>query len=125
MDRKIAIMVGAAAALATGPALAAPATGSPAVPAASSYAELLQPIPNAVERLQIADAQADSAPARLIEAQYGNGQQYNNHHHHHHQNHNRRWYRQRGYVWYNGAWVMRPRAHHHHHHHQNDNPNPY
>ena len=116
MKRKTAMMMGAAAALATGPALAAPAAApsEPAEPAAASYADLLQPIPNAVERLKIADMQEDNAASapKLIEAQY-NG--YNNHHHHHH-HHNRRWYMSRGYVWMNGTWVMRPRHHHHHHH---------
>jgi hypothetical protein len=111
MDRKTAILLGAASALATGPAFAAPiGPQATPVPVAASYAELLQPIPNAVERLRAADAQADLTPARLIDAQY-----VRQHHHHHH--HDRRWYQQNGYSWYNGAWVLRPRAHHHHHHH--------
>ena len=90
MNRKTVMLIGAAAALAAGPTLAAPA--EPAIPAAASYADLLQPIPNAVERLKIADMQEDqAAPApRLIEAQY------NAHHHHHHR--------------------RRVRRHHHHHH---------
>jgi hypothetical protein len=92
MNRKTVILMGAAAALSAGPALAAPV--EPAVPAAATYSDLLQPIPNAAERLKIADMQEDQAtPApRLIEAQY-----YAHHHHHHH----RRRYR---------------RQHHHHHH---------
>jgi hypothetical protein len=83
---------------------------APAVPVAASYAELLQPIPNAVERLRAADAEADARPARLIEAQYVA------HHHHHHHHHNRGWYLKNGYVWLGGAWVLRPHHHHHHHH---------
>jgi hypothetical protein len=110
MNRKTAVWLGAATALAAGPALAAPET-SP-VPVAASYAELLQPIPNAVERLKAADAQPDLRPARLIDVQYNA-----HHHHHHHNHHNRRWYIQNGYSWYGGAWVLRPRPHHHHHHH--------
>ncbi|MGH7025232.1 MAG: hypothetical protein ACREEB_16815 [Caulobacteraceae bacterium] len=113
MKRKTAIMMGAAAALTAGPALAAaPAIDQPAAPQASSYADLLQPIPNAVERLRIADAQAAGQPARLIEAQYRN-----HHHHHHHHHHDRNWYLSHGYYWFGGAWVLRPRPHHHHHHH--------
>ena len=110
MDRKIATMVGAAAALATGPALAA----RPAVPVAASYAELLEPIPNAAERLQIADAEDAAQPARLIEAQWAY------HHHHHHHHHLRRWYMQHGYYWSGGRWVLRPVRHHHHHHHHHN-----
>ena len=117
MNRKTTILVGAAAALTAAPALAAPAISpaEPAVPAASSYSDLLQPIPNAVERLKIADMQEDAAPApRLIQAQY--------HHHHHHHHHNRGWYTSHGYVFLNGAWVLRPRNHHHHHHHNSYPP---
>jgi dienelactone hydrolase len=115
MKRKTATLVGAAAALVAGPALAAltPAEASP-VPTAASYAELLQPIPNATERLRLADAQsAADAPARIIPAQY-------HHHHHHHHHHNRRWYRSHGYFWSGGAWVLRPRHHHHHHNHNHN-----
>jgi hypothetical protein len=86
---------------------------------AQSFSELLQPIPNATEKLQIADMQAAREEPRLIEAQYVN------HHHHHHHHHNRRWYLRNGYYWYGGAWVLRPRNnhHHHHHHHHNNYPN--
>ncbi len=115
MDRKTATLIGAAAALAAGPALAAPTGSEAPVPVAASYAELLQPIPNAVERLKIADTQADLAPARLIDAQY----LAHHHHHHHHHHHNRAWYLRNGYSWFGGAWVLHPRHHHHHHHHHN------
>jgi hypothetical protein len=116
MDRKTATLVGAAAALASSPAFAAPTTAeAPAVPVAASYAELLKPIPNAMERLRIADAEAAAKPPRLIEAQW-----VAHHHHHHHHHHNRRWYLQNGYYWYGGAWMLRPRHHHHHHHHHHD-----
>ncbi len=124
MERKTAAMVGAAAALAVTPALAAPVVAPP-VPPASSYAELLQPIPNAVERLKAADAQAEAKPAGLIDVQYHHHHNnYNAHHHHnnynsHHHHHNRWWYRHNGYVWFGGNWVTGDfyRAHHHHHHH--------
>jgi hypothetical protein len=96
MDRKTATVVGAAAALAAGAGMAQAAPPAPAVPAAASYADLLQPIPNAVERLKMSDMEIASRPARLIEAQY---------YHHHHHHHDNSWYQQRGYVWRGGAWV--------------------
>lgn len=121
MDGKTITLVGAAAALAAGPALATPLPVTPAV--ATSYAELLEPIPNAGEQLKLADAQ-DAARPQLIQAQYyGNGNDHH-HHHHHHSHHNRRWYQTHGYYWFGGAWVLRPPHHHHHHqqhhHHNND-----
>ena len=59
---------------------------------ASSYAELIRPIPNAVALLRVADDQQPvSEEAGVQLAQF--------HHHHHHHHHYRRHY------------------HHHHHHH--------
>jgi hypothetical protein len=111
MDPKTVTLFGAAVALAAGPALAAPAAQGPAVPVAASYAELLTPIPNAVERLRVSDAEWQAQQPRLIQVQYAA------HHHHHHHHHSRRWYMRHGYYWTNGAWALRPRPHHHHHHH--------
>jgi G3E family GTPase len=76
-----------------------------ALPAAS-YADLLEPIPNAVERLKIADAQ-EAPQARLIEAQYAPAEPpvVAHHHHHHHHHH---WRRHRRHYYHH---------HHHHHHH--------
>lgn len=117
MDRKTATIMGAAAALAASPALAgSEAAPAPSTPVAASYAELLEPIPNAIERLRASDAEAAAKPARLILAQYADQ---HHHHHHHHHHHTRRWYRQHGYSWSNGAWILGPRPHHHHHHHNN------
>jgi hypothetical protein len=112
MDGKVTTGIGVAAALVAGPSVASPTPNEPAVPPAASYAELLQPIPNAVERLAQSNAEAAARPAALIPVQY------QDHHHHHH--HSSDWYRQNGYVWSGGAWVLRPRSHHHHHHHSND-----
>ena len=79
---------------------AAAATPSdPAVPQAQSYSELLDPIPNAAERLRLADSQQQPA-ARLIEAQYVPGPVAHHHHHHH--------------------WRRHWRRHHHHHHHHSN-----
>jgi hypothetical protein len=78
------------------PAVSAVAHATPtyAVAPAASYAELLEPIPNASERLRLADAESANEQPKLILAQYY-------HHHHHH------WRR----------WRRRHYHHHHHHHH--------
>ena len=113
MERRTEIMVGAAAAALTAasPMLGTPAAAQP-IPAAVSYADLLEPVPHAVERLNAADR-----AARLIPVQYQQDGPQAHHHHHHHHHHSRRWYRANGYVWSGGAWVLRPVNHHHHHHH--------
>ena len=107
-----------AAALAAGPAAAhASDIVAGPIPLAHSYADLLEPIPNALERLKAADSQAASEEGRLVEAQYspqGPGPAYHHHHHHHH---SRRWYMRHGYFWNGGQWMLRPVPHHHHHHH--------
>ncbi|HEY1426643.1 MAG TPA: hypothetical protein VGF50_08230 [Caulobacteraceae bacterium] len=113
MDGKIATLVGAAALAAT-PVIAGAGTiaaSGPAVPVAATYAELLSPIPNASERLRIADAQAESGQPRLIETQY-----VAHHHHHHHQVYHRR-YRHLLHR----RFRHEVRAHHHHHHHHDTN----
>jgi len=111
MDGKIGTLAGLAA-LVAAPALASVPADTPAVPVASSYSELLDPIPNAAERLLLADAQEQAQAPRLIAAQF-------HHHHHHHHHHGRAWYMQHGYYWFGGRWVLRPVHHHHHHHHHN------
>jgi hypothetical protein len=74
-----------------------------AIPAVASYADLLQPIPDAVERLRMADAEAAAEhPAVLIEAQYAD-----HHHHHHHRRHRVR-------------RIIRQIVHPHHHHHNHN-----
>jgi hypothetical protein len=111
MGNRTTRVVGAVAALAAGPALGAPVLPhEPAVPIAASYAELLQPIPDAVARLKLADAEAAQQPARVVPVQYHD-------HHHHHHHHTRGWYRSHGYVWSGNGWILRPVPHHHHHHH--------
>ena len=101
MDKTLPLGVAAAiSALVALPAAAAP-TPAPVVPQAQSYAELLEPIPNAVERLRLADTQ-DAPRARLIEAQYYPPPADHHHHHHHWRRHRRHYHN-----------------HHHHHHHSN------
>jgi hypothetical protein len=89
MAKMLAGLVGAVTVAAVG----APGHADAAMQA-SSYADLLKPIPNAVEVLKALDAEAQPE-AMVQEVQY-----YHHHHHHHHH----RYYRRRYY-------------HHHHHHH--------
>jgi hypothetical protein len=102
MDKKVAGLLGAAAALTTLTAAqaAAPAQSQPA----ATYRDLLNPVANPVEALKADDAQlaqkTDAAPSGTQVAQVF----YHHHHHHHH------------HV------IIRPfrrhwRHHHHHHHH--------
>jgi hypothetical protein len=98
MDKRIAGLLGAAAAL-TAVNSADAATPAPTLEPIGSYRDLLEPIPNALALLKNEDAQSGSVEAtgntRL--AQHHHHHRYYRHHHHH------RYYR-----------------HHHHHHHHWD-----
>jgi hypothetical protein len=105
MDKKLMGVLGAAstlALLAGGAAAATPteASGLELRPA-QSFAELLDPIPNAIETLKAEDQKGPPATESSTEkvAQY-----YYHHHHHHHQ-----YYYHPPHRYY---------YHHHHHHHQ-------
>lgn len=89
MDKKIAGLLGAAAALTvtTGAGTQAAPVQQPA--AATTYADLLKPVPNAVAALIKDDAARAQAKPRVELAQFS---RHDHHHHHHH-------------------------SHHHHHHH--------
>jgi hypothetical protein len=105
MDKKIAGLLGAVAAVgAMNTVQAAPAPNPTETLRANSFAELLEPIPNAAALLQAVDEQApaESAGANVQLAQY--------HHHHHHHHHH-------AYRRYVPRIVVVPRRHHHHHHH--------
>jgi hypothetical protein len=115
MKRNTAMLTGAAAMALGGGAVMAPVAMADPIPAASSYADLLEPVPDARARLHADDALADSN-AHLIPAQLNIGIGVGHHHHHHH-HYSARWYRNHGYVWNGQMWVIRPRMHHHHHHH--------
>jgi hypothetical protein len=94
LDKKMAGLLGAVAALGTlGTAQATTAPAPTDVLTASSYAELLQPIPDAGAKLKALDEQQ-----RAGAGEKGVQLAYRHHHHHHHH------YRRR-------------RHHHHHHHH--------
>jgi hypothetical protein len=104
MDKKIAGLLGAAVALGTlGSAQAAPAPATTDVLKVSSFADLLEPIPNAVALLQAVD---ESAPQASAEGNVQVAQYYHHHHHHHHH----------GYRRIVPRIVFGPRWHHHHHH---------
>ena len=127
-------------ALAVTPALGAQAAHAqePAVPVANSYSDLLEPIPDATERLKLADLQAAAAPAHLIRAEWGEGRAHHHHHHHHHHNnyygapyyspyyspyygsaYSPYYTQPYGYtVYYGGGYYRRDVRRHHHHHHQ-------
>jgi hypothetical protein len=102
MDKKIAGLLGAAAALTSMTAANAATTVQGEPSQVASYAELLNPVPNAVAQLIADDAARE---ARL----HGSGMEVaqiqievgRHHHHHHHRYHRRH------------------RHHHHHHHHSN------
>jgi hypothetical protein len=83
MDKKIAALLGAAAALTTvggAQATTAPAAGTEPL---TSYRDLLKPIPNALALLRADDERISQNPARPVQvAQY-----YHHHHHHHHHHH--------------------------------------
>ena len=109
MDKKIAGLLGAVATLGTFTAAdAAPAPAPTDILRANSFADLLEPIPNAVALLQAVE---ESAPAPATEnvqmAQY----YYHHHHHHHSFYHHHHSYYPRVIV------VPRYRRYYHHHHH--------
>ena len=108
MDKKIAGLLGAVATL--GGFNAAQASPEPApadILQANSFADLLEPIPNAAALLQAVD---ESAPAQSADQNVQLAQIYIEHHHHHHHHSQYRRYAPR-------IVVVPPRYRHHHHHH--------
>ena len=100
MEKKIAGVLGAVAALTTLTAAQAAPTD---VLRANSYAELLNPIPDATAKLRVLNEREASQPAeqeKTLQLAY--------HHHHHH--HHRAYFRRPVIV------VPHRRYHHHHHH---------
>jgi hypothetical protein len=114
MEKKIAGLIGAIASLGAFTAAEAAPVAMPApseILKADSYADLLEPIPNAVALLQVVDEAGPTSSVadnvQLVQFYY--------HHHHHHHHHSQ--YRRR----YAPRIVVVPprfrRYHHHHHHH--------
>jgi hypothetical protein len=111
MDKKIAGLLGAVAAVgALGTAQASTAPAPTDVLKANSYADLLEPIPNAAKVLQALDEQASPAAEPKVEL----AQWYHHHHHHHHHHFYGRGY---GYGYGPRVYVVPRRYYHHHHHH--------
>jgi hypothetical protein len=112
VDKKLAGLLGAAAALTTMTAAqAAPVQATEPLPA-KSYRDLLDPIPNALPLLKADDARLATAPAntrtRLAQVSVQIG-----HHHHHHHHHG---VRIRVGHHHHHHHVVRIGHHHHHHH---------
>jgi len=106
MDKKLAGLLGAAAALTTlGGAQAAPAPVQ-TLPAAANYSDLLEPVPNAASILAADDQRVQDQQPTVQLAQY-------HHHHHHHVVIRRRHHHHHHVV------IIRRHHHHHHHHHHN------
>src|SRR6202162_405054 len=87
MDKKIAGLLGAVATL--GSFTAAEAVAAPAptdVLRANSFADLLEPIPNAVALLQAVD---ESGPVASADENIQLAQYHHHHHHHHHSQYRR------------------------------------
>jgi hypothetical protein len=123
MTTKTAGVLGAVTLLAGASAAhAAPAVdaGLAEVMNVTSYAELLQPIPNAMALLRASDAQAQATPLPLategdgtvVEAQF-----YHHHHHHHGRFHHHGYFRGGPFFHHHHHGFYRRFYHHHHHHH--------
>ena len=113
MDKKIAGLLGAAAAVATvggAQASTAPAQAPNDPLTARSYADLLTPIPNATEALIADNSRLEAKPSEGVQLA-----QYYHHHHHHHHHGYYRYYHHHHHHHHHGYY--RYRHHHHHHHH--------
>jgi hypothetical protein len=100
MDKRIAGLLGAAAAITTVSGVQAATPPTTELAPATNYADLLQPVPNPVAALKADDARlarqsATGERVAQISVQVG-------HHHHHHHHHR--------------AVVVHHHHHHHHHH---------
>jgi hypothetical protein len=130
MEIKTFGLLGAISSLVALPGMAVSAATpfQPGVPRAQSFAELLEPIPNAVERLKIADAQDAAPQPGLVKAQYYVLRRYHRHYYHPrviirryyvpYYRHRRHYYHY-GYVrpYFPYGYPYFYHHHHHHHHH--------
>jgi len=108
MDKRIAGLLGAAAAFTAVTAAQATTAPTPELAPATSYRDLLDPIPNAVPVLKAEEARRAERSANEV-AQIS--VQVGHHHHHHHHHHHGVVVRLRPHH---------PHHHHHHHHHHHD-----
>ena len=113
MDKKVAGLLGAMASIgALTTAQAAPSPNPTDMLQVNSFAELLEPIPDAAARLKAVDeARSQEMSGHVQLAQY-----YHHHHHHHHHHHAfyPRYYEPEVVI---VPRYRRPYYHHHHHHH--------
>jgi hypothetical protein len=110
MDKRIVGLAGVISGLASldgaqAAAIAAPNADGP--PTARSYADLLDPIPNALALLRAADAAAVAGGLAQSAGTNPDVKLAYYHHHHHH------WY----YHHHHRYWRRYYHHHHHHHHH--------
>jgi hypothetical protein len=118
MQKKIAGLLGAMATLGAVSAAQAAPTPAPApsdVLRANSFADLLEPIPNAATLLLALDQSGPNASAR------DNVQMAQMHHHHHHHHHGMRRVIRRMMGHHHHHHHHHHFRHHHHHHHHHDN----
>jgi hypothetical protein len=114
MRKKIAGLLGAMATLGAFSAVQAAPTPAPTdVLKANSFADLLEPIPNAATLLLAVDESGSGASAK------GNVQLAQMHHHHHHHHHGMRRVIRRMMGHHHHHHHHHFRHHHHHHHHHN------
>jgi hypothetical protein len=115
MDKKIAGLLGAVAALTSvdaAQAVTQPAPNPTESLRAASYADLLTPIPDAVALLN-----SDDAARAQRTAEGAGGVQLAQYHHHHHHHHHRRVFIIRRHHHHHHHHFRRYHHHHHHHHH--------
>ena len=120
MDKRIVGVIGAITGLAAldQAAQATPsATPTPDPMNARSFAELLDPIPNALAALRAADAAARETENEAVHAQDGNVQVAGWHHHHHHNRWRSQWWWRHHHHHHHHRVIIIPRWHHHHNHH--------
>ncbi len=111
MDKRLAGLLGAAAALTTMTVAQAATPGQQTEMApVTSYRDLLDPVPNALSALKADDAKRNEAPRTEV-AQVS--VQLGHHHHHHHHHHH-------GVILRFGPHHRNYHHHHHHHHHHHD-----
>lgn len=108
MDKKIAGLLGAVAALSTVGAVQASAPNANPMQA-NSYADLLKPVPNATAALAADDASRAKGRVKTAQLSVEIG-----HHHHHHHHHHRRIIIRHHHHHHHHRIIIR---HHHHHHH--------
>ena len=123
MDKRVVGVIGAItgqASLDGAAQAAAPATPNPDAMNARSFAQLLDPIPNAVAMLQAADAAA-AARDGAVQDDVQVAQVYVVPHHHHHHHRYRRYHHHhhhhRAVIRVPGVRIGIGHHHHHHHHH--------